>query len=292
MPLFFFVSGCFYKPTIPIYLFVKKKIKQLLIPWCFFSLILFLLLMSLTFYSTHNFYLALMEPLASVWLGLLGDESSYCLFHTIWFLVALFEVSILYHIIYKLIKNVFLLTICCLGLHILGFVFSFNQIDLPYFIDTVLSILIFYHLGFYFRNSQYDKKEVSFGVAVVGLVLLFVCIGLLSPTIDIKTNVYPFYLLILSFSVIVCFYYLFSSLKTPNMNLLKRCGIESLLLMGIHQPIFDILPALYNKLNLPLYILDIPVVYLWGILWVIVTAGFILFISKYLHRYIPFIIGR
>lgn len=36
MPLFFFVSGCFYKSDISFMSFTKKKIRQLLLPWSFF----------------------------------------------------------------------------------------------------------------------------------------------------------------------------------------------------------------------------------------------------------------
>ena len=53
MPLFFFVSGCFFK-EVSLKVFFKKKWQQLLIPWLFFAAILFLVLFTLNLYSTHS----------------------------------------------------------------------------------------------------------------------------------------------------------------------------------------------------------------------------------------------
>ena len=47
MPLFFFVSGCFFRP-ISLREFFAKKTRQLLIPWAFFAFLLFAYLFVLT----------------------------------------------------------------------------------------------------------------------------------------------------------------------------------------------------------------------------------------------------
>lgn len=105
MPLFFFVSGCFFRP-ISLREFFAKKTRQLLIPWAFFAFLLFVYLFVLKLNETHNWAKAISLPVTSMFDGFLGDENSFILFHVIWFLICLFEVSFVYLLIHKITPTI------------------------------------------------------------------------------------------------------------------------------------------------------------------------------------------
>lgn len=105
MPLFFFVSGCFFRP-ISLREFFAKKTRQLLIPWAFFAFLLFAYLFVLKLNETHNWAKAISLPVTSMFDGFLGDENSFILFHVIWFLICLFEVSFVYLLIHKITPTI------------------------------------------------------------------------------------------------------------------------------------------------------------------------------------------
>lgn len=89
MPLFFFCSGFFYKDKLLIEATVKD-IKGLLIPWLTFSQILVLCSCILKVYSNGSG--PIFQPL---------NENCWILYYTIWFLIALFIVRLIYRIITK-----------------------------------------------------------------------------------------------------------------------------------------------------------------------------------------------
>lgn len=233
--------------------------------------------------------MALLSSFNDVYKGLLGHENSYIFFQTIWFLIVLFGVSVLYHLLFKRINNVLAITLLSVVFYLLGFELSNNQINFPYFIDTVLSVFIYYHCGYCFRVFDYDNKKISIITIMMGLLLSVFLVYVLSPKIDIKTNIFPWYLMFLSLPLIVCIYFLFDKIKSLNLRWIEYCGINSLLLLGFHRPVFDVLEIIYNKLDLPIRFIGVPVCYLWGILWVIVTATIIILFSKFIDKYFSFL---
>lgn len=83
-----------------------KKTRQLLIPWAFFAFLLFAYLFVLKLNETHNWAKAISLPVTSMFDGFLGDENSFILFHVIWFLICLFEVSFVYLLIHKITPTI------------------------------------------------------------------------------------------------------------------------------------------------------------------------------------------
>ena len=65
----------------------------------FFAFLLFAYLFVLKLNETHNWAKAISLPVTSMFDGFLGDENSFILFHVIWFLICLFEVSFVFLLI-------------------------------------------------------------------------------------------------------------------------------------------------------------------------------------------------
>lgn len=118
MPLFFFVSGCFFR-NVSWREFLTKRTRQILVPWAFFAFLWFAYLFVLNLYSAHDVAEAFSVPVASVLDGFLGDENSLVLFRSIWFLICLFEVSAVYLLLSKIVtgNKMLIISIVCLLLH-------------------------------------------------------------------------------------------------------------------------------------------------------------------------------
>lgn len=264
MPLFFFVSGCFFK-SVSIKTFLCKKWNQLLVPWLFFATVLFIFLFVLSFYETHIFLTALWQPINSVWDGLCGNENSFVLYRTIWFLICLFEVSLLYFVIDKIISllcccKYLLVSILSILFYVLGYLMNVYGIDMPYFLDTTLSVFVYFHLGYLFMQKQFYTKimPVCFSLGIL-LCAIFFSIYF-SVYVELKMNIFPLLLLPLSMIFVVSIYWLlaFFSRRKSQCGAVSKVvlwlGMNSLALMGLHHPMIELFGIIRHKLLLSNYV--------------------------------------
>ena len=96
MPLFFFCSGLFFKPT-NIAKGFKKDVKMIIIPYVFFASILIMTLIGIGCVTHNN----LRDAVGQLKINPL-DSNCYPLYHTIWFLICLFFVKGFLNIFCKL----------------------------------------------------------------------------------------------------------------------------------------------------------------------------------------------
>lgn len=111
MPLFFFLSGYLYKERAMSFLaFVKKKSKQLLLPFLMFQAVTFLIVNGLTFVASKQLDASPIKLVSEFFFlnGDLGFNSP------LWFLVVLFSVEILFFPIYALYSKG--TRPCCVGI--------------------------------------------------------------------------------------------------------------------------------------------------------------------------------
>lgn len=294
MPLFFFVSGCFFR-SISWKEFINKKIRQLLIPWAFFAFLRFAYLFVLKLNETHNVAEAISNPVTSMFDGFLGDGNSFVLFRTIWFLICLFDVSFVYLLIHKITPphtyKTLIISILCVLLYGIGYWLNANDIDLPYFIDTTMSTLIYYHLGFCFMRNKWNDIKVSPIYSLFLLIIAIVFVVLFPSYVDLRSNCFPLHLLLLSMVFIMSFYWFVNSYfnsRNAKLILLDKiliwCGTNSLALLGLHMLFVDTFWIVRNKLHL--------VDYSWTILEFALIVAICYFATTLIKRYIPFVLGR
>lgn len=99
MPLFFFLSGCFFNWKMSSKDFVKKKVRQLLIPYFIFfllSCLYYMILLALT----GRFSLETLFMLEGIF-----PINNEIINTPLWFLYALFWMSLLYYIIRRYFQN-------------------------------------------------------------------------------------------------------------------------------------------------------------------------------------------
>lgn len=195
MPLYFFLSGMFFKTYGGGIAFFIKKVNRLLIPFVFFVLL-------------YWFYGVCLELLGlSREENLIDFRRLIAFFYeeeykggALWFLLCLFEVNIIYCFIYLVFKeNVKWVAITALFLGLIGYWMYFEKYwDLPAYLDRAFYYLPFFSFGELIRRFSSFLENRNTKIEVL---LLFVMVGayvLLHPEFNIlssKNNIFLFYFL-------------------------------------------------------------------------------------------------
>lgn len=272
MPLFFLASGCFFKrrEDESFKARLRKQAKRLLVPYlAFLGISIFCHALEAIIWPGENGVWATLRTKAILFgIGLIGMEQSLS-FRTIWFLIALFEVSILYWGL-SAIRDLRGRTAISLLLFIGGYLLQSFRIDLPFFIDSALSLQLYYHLGYLFRAKGFSEIRLSPWVCVVGLTIILVLFNQAPVYTDYRTNRFhlstvPMTLLIVWQLYGLCLAWVNSRWKNAaSYRFLERAGVNSLLIFGIHrnfylllQPLFFLLPIGTYRISVLLVIIAI-----------------------------------
>lgn len=139
MPLYFFISGIFFKPYEGLYGFIIRKTNKLIIPFIFFYVSAFLLKYIVWKIAPETFHL----PVS--WRELLFVFHGHDLIKfnpPIWFLLALFNCNILFYLIHYLRdKHLSLMFAATLLIGCTGFFLGKFHIELPLYIDVAMTAL-------------------------------------------------------------------------------------------------------------------------------------------------------
>ena len=180
MPLYFFLSGCFFKAYEGFWGFFKRKVNKLLIPFFFFY---FLTSVGVPHVQVH---------LLGIHTSLLHMDKIFTAFLTetypnqpIWFLLCLFEDSIIFYSLYLLAqkfesKSNLIICVGALLIGVIGLSMSLLHIKLPATLDTALSAMPFFAGGYFvFRKTEilkpnkYDKYLPLLIIAAFAFVAIF-----------------------------------------------------------------------------------------------------------------------
>lgn len=143
-------------------------------------------------------------------------------------------------------------------------------------------MLSFYHIGFVFNRYKIYEQRIPVWESCLLLVLYTLIIAEVEPAVNIKENVFPYYLFILSLVPIYALYQLCCKMQS---KFLIMCGVSSLTVMGLHHPIFDVIMfPLMSRLSLPHFC--------ESLLMVLITLIIVLFIDKMINKYVPFLLGK
>lgn len=299
MPLFFFVSGAFFKND-TLSKIAKHKAKRLLGAWAVFFVLNSLTLGFTEYLKCRSMSGVLQFYKSDMLMGLVGNRDSVCVYGTIWFLICLFEVFFIYALLQRMAKlRMGGVTALCLVFYAVGYVLGRKDMELPYFLDTTMSVLIYFHIGHIFRVGCLDKKPLPAWLPAVGFAMFIIVAVLLNPHTEIRDNRFEWYILPLSMFGTINLFYLVRAVRIPQSGLPRRLyillttlGIESLVIFGFHRVVYYIAPALYLRIPLPDTILTINTDYIIGIVMIFATAMICLYISKVFHRFLPTCFGK
>ena len=212
MPLYFFISGIFFKPYEGLYGFIIRKTNKLIIPFIFFYVSAFLLKYIVWKIAPETFHL----PVS--WRELLFVFHGHDLIKfnpPIWFLLALFNCNILFYLIHYLRdKHLSLMFAATLLIGCTGFFLGKFHIELPLYIDVAMTALPFYVL--------------------LALVVMYFT----ATTPGMRTNNYPgniFQVYIAAFAGI--FMIMLICKKIKRISIVSYLGRYSIITLSIHGPI-------------------------------------------------------
>lgn len=157
MPLFFFLSGLFFKEYESFWGFFLRKVNKILIPFAFFYLFTSFALPNIL--NLFGFTVAATQSLGISGLWAFITEEQFAN-NPIWFLCALFLVNIYFYAILVLTKWLtsnstyvaLTLTIVSFSIGFLGVVYFSNHCNLPGFADSAMSALPFFAMGYLLNN--------------------------------------------------------------------------------------------------------------------------------------------
>ena len=186
MPLYFVLSGLFFKDYGGFIQLLVKKTNKLLIPFLFFYLAAYLYRYALL-YLAPNLVLTRNLNILDIFYNNHGVNSP------IWFLLALYWCNLLFCTISLSIKGEIYRLLAVLSIGALGAISGHYNIFLPCHLDSAFTSLPFFYLGYILKRSpllypnKYDKYNIIFVVALIVITSgIYLLCG--KPYIDFLTN--------------------------------------------------------------------------------------------------------
>ena len=308
MPLFFFLSGYVFKRHDNYKYFITKKFKSLIIPYITLSVILYLVyLFNLLIQGTTITFNTLVYPIVG------SMYSRYYLFNPeivdytqnvnlmtiqngpLWFLTALFVMEVIFYFLTKLNKKGFYfgLVLCT----IIGIVISkYFVILMPWSVDTALTCIIFFVVGFIIKNKniQIHSYKTKFGLLFAFLVINLIFIQLNSyVNISIAEYGNYIYFYLAAFSgvgvYILLSQYIEKFSKRFNM-VLSYMGKNSLVLLGFHLIAFNDISNVFTILDINLLFMKDSLIY--GLIYTILATIILIPVIFIINNIIPWVLGK
>lgn len=183
MPLYFVLSGLFFKTYDGLIPFLKKKTNKLLIPFIFVFLFIVIpttILLDIKTGSEVTWDRVLLDDNGKLNLGIDG---------TMWFLLCLFFINIFFYVIFLLSKRklivIVILSILC---GIIGYMLNVYNQYLLVWMDSALTAMPFFMLGFVMRkyssilSEDFSRKDFLLFIVSLGTLLLVYCFNELCGT--------------------------------------------------------------------------------------------------------------
>ena len=230
MPLYYFLSGIFFKDYSGFIDFSIRKINKLIVPYLFFFLAGYIA--GMIGYFLHFYEKGIVEEpfrwnmIFDVFTKLgRGENIGYNA--PIWFLISLFEVNIMFYLLKILIKNNAALLVACFCI---GLVATLWVGALPYFGDYTLKALPFFAGGYMAKKWLINpvwKKKIYFLIAVIGFAFIYSCAIL---PLHIRTS----FIVTCLAGFVGIFMILSISQVLQKLPLISYIGRYSLIVLGFH----------------------------------------------------------
>ena len=242
MPLYFFISGIFFKSYEGFFGFLLRKVNKLLIPFLFFYFSSFILMFLFSRFIPGLFHLPLrIEEL----LYIFQNHELIRYNPPIWFLIALFNCNILFYIVHLLRQNhLHLMFIVIFVIGVIGFSLGKFGIPLPCYLDVAMTAMPFYVCGFWIRRYNfflYPHHRFDKSIPLLALVCIIV-MYFTATNIGMRTNWYPgniFQTYIAAFCGIIFIMVVGKSFH--SIPFVSYIGRYSVITLGIHGPLFHFL---------------------------------------------------
>lgn len=263
MPLYFFLSGFFFKTYDGFAAFLRKKTHKLLIPFAFFYLTTSVLMPILA----HRF-LGMTFNTGQDW-HLLYAFLTYNDFPNIplWFLWALFLLNVTFFVMRSHVRSDWQLAALSLVMSIvLG-----SLLLLPASLSKAMDGMMFFCLGYLCRRHD-AVERLNLRLALPASAALFLLLGLAAPTLPVLSVVYRYL-----FSAVGVLTLISLCRIVGHLPYVSYVGRYSIMLLVTHEPIIRILDTLHID--------SLAVCFL------ILSASYLVIIPL-MRRYLPYVTAQ
>ena len=289
MPLYFFLSGLFFKEYEGFGGFIKRKINKLLIPFLFFYLTCSVFLPNVLYvfgYSVRNIdNIGWLNSLLAVVSPTQRSFSN----GPIWFLICLFIINIIFYLCQILVRkttaNDYILLVLSFFIGYIGYYLGKNSIQLPLYIDTALSSLPFYVCGYYLKNKTdiLLPNHLDKYLPLLAVLCLFVTTLIATPT-NFQYNVFEnFYSLYLG-GILGTLFIIFISKIIKSLPLISYWGRYSIIVLCTHQMVIQFILLFIRNYTLSVWII--------ATIAFVVTMGLELLIIPFCCKYLPYVTAQ
>lgn len=185
--LFTFISGYFYSEkcnnTIQnVLLFIRKKLKKLLIPYLLWNVVYGIIAIIIQSNTQLVICPSNKFNVSSFFISLINYSDGFIYNVASWFLVAIFLTSIIYIMIRYLLKiilksnNELVVLIICFFFSAISFIFLNYSSPFPLSIFRSLYLLFYFSLGFFYKQKleKYDEKYNFLSLLIIVLILCLI----------------------------------------------------------------------------------------------------------------------
>ena len=241
VPLFFMLSGfCFRKKENESFGdFVLKKIKSLLVPYAFFSLI-WIIYESIVYTINNGFSFSFL--INETVLYIKQDH-----LHAIWFITCIFLVELLAYFIVFVCKDKNYLLILSASLFVLLTYFYKTFIDVRLFwnAEIVLPAMPFFLFGYVVKRQKGLFEKLTNWKLIPAYFVLYVVIGFLNikftgQSVDMYSNSYGNILLFYFAALLGTFFVVSISKAINKIGFINYIGKNSLIIFSLHQIVMKI----------------------------------------------------
>lgn len=258
LPLYFFISGVFFKSYSGFGEFLVRKINKILIPFVFFYLIAFCLMFGASKLIPGIFHL----PVKFSELLLVFRGHELIRFNPpIWFLIALFNCNILFYVVHYLRnRHLALFFVFTFLFGAIGFYLGVQQMQLPLYWDVAMTAFPFYVGGFWIRrynfflmpHHRFDKM-IPIYIIIAIMVMYFTAIPSGMRCNQYGGSIFRFY--IAAFAGI--FGIMLICKKFKHIPVISYIGRYSIITLSVHAPILHFAFPLFNHFIRQPYLVDI-----------------------------------
>lgn len=280
VPIFFFISGLFFKPY-SLKKYLNKKTTTIIIPFLFFYFISYLFRIALHIWDYRTIE-------GFPWINIFDifkcmPNGDYLWVNVpIWFLPCLFNVCIFYFFLSKLPKWTRYLYVLLVVL----FTNTITQISTPFFFNDAIRWTAYYALGDMIGKELLTiVKNKKSALIIIAINIIIYAIIYLMPNSEkqisssVKLN-----LLTITFIIFVFSFFSFFK-KNIITDPLKYYGENSLIVLGLHAPVLIV----YQRIIYSIY----GCINYWGGLAVfIATSLTMLAIIPIVTRFLPRFVGK
>lgn len=290
MPLYFFLSGLFFKQYENIVGFVKRKINKLLIPFAFFYFIGSFLIPNVLHLFGYDVRNASVLGIKSLYTYLIPTQRDFPN-GPIWFLLCLFNVNLIFYCLYLLCKkcnkyHVPALIVCSLCVGGFGYYLGTQRFFLPLYLDTACTSLPFFCFGYVFRKHTsilVPNKLDRF--LPIWAIICFAYICLFAIKVSYHYNKFDGSIFALySCGLLGTLFVIFLSKMLKKLPLVSYWGRYSIIILCTHNLVVQFFAILLKTL---------PISREWmGILDLTITMLLYMLIIPFCIKYLPYVTAQ